>query len=821
MRQGVTSRHCGFESLESRFLLSASPTPVWEKIDDRLNQLSVDLQVGKRNGDAGVVARVDRAKRIQVTVKTIGNPRKVAPQLAALGAKVDYSDKATRVVQAWLPANKLSRAARLSGVARLSYPDYAVVNVTSAGDSILLADKVRSQFAAYGIDGTGIKIGVLSDGANNIAGVGSELPAVTVNPAHPGSGNEGTAMLEIVHDLAPGAQLYFSGVASNTDMTQGISWLVGQGCDVIVDDLGFFGEHYFSDGPIAQAAANAVSQGAVYISASGNYSSNAHWQGQYVQGSSYSAVAGRSGAFHVFSSGDETNDVSIPSTSNGNRAFRVYMQWSDPWGQASNDYDVYLVDAVSGGILASGATTQNGNDQPFESLIYSNTTGATKNAAIKVVKRTAGASRELEFFVFNRTSLQYNVEEDAIFGQQAVTSVMSVAAANATTPDSIAYYSSRGNSTIYTDFAAQTKVVRQTLDGTAIDGVQTRAGQLGYFQANPFFGTSAAAPHAAAIAALVLQAKPALTPAQVSQIMADTATDLTAYGVGYDTSSGAGRYNALDAVFAAFTPPAAPDLTDATDTGISVSDNVTKNNKPTFTGSAPLGSYVRLFSDGVEVAAAQLGSAVSTYSLTPAAAIADGNHLFTVRMSSGVGVALANNSSPSPALAVNIDTTAPLVADAYYNLDNHTLVFQVTEQVSPEPGAGSLTLNNLTTAQSVSVASLNASYSTVTNSAAFRFPGYTGGVLPDGNYFADLSPTLSDAAGNALAAYNGLYFYVLAGDTNMDRSVNFFDLTALSAAYGGAGTWINGDFNADGQINFFDLTALSANYGTTLAPPTE
>lgn len=816
MRPDIPSRHCGFESLESRCLLSSTPLPAWEKIDDRLNQLSVDIQVGKRNSDAGALARVDRAKRIQVTVKTVGNPRKVAPQLAALGAKVEYSDKATRVVQAWLPANKLSRAARLAGVARLSYPDYAVVNVTSAGDSILLADKVRSQFSAYGIDGTGIKIGVLSDGANNIANVGSELPAVTVNPAHPGSGNEGTAMLEIVHDLAPGAQLYFSGVTSSTDMTQGISWLVGQGCDVIVDDLGFFGEHYFSDGPIAQAAANAVNQGVVYVSASGNYSSNAHWQGQYVQGSSFSYIGGRNGNLHEFAPGVESNAVSV----NTGRTLRVFLQWSDAWGASSNDYDLYLADANTGQNLAVSNSTQNGNDNPFESITYTNNSGSTKNALVKIVKRTAGSARELELFTLSAASLQYNIQEDAIFGQQAVTSVISVAAANATTPDSIAYYSSRGNSTIYTDFAAQTKVVRQTLDGTAIDGVQTRIGQLGYFS-NPFFGTSAAAPHAAAIAALVLQAKPSLTPAQVSQVMADTATDMTAYGVGYDTSSGAGRYSALDAVFAAFTPAAAPDLTDATDTGISATDNVTKNNKPTFSGSAPLGSYMRLFSDGVEIAAAQLGSTISTYSLTPAAAIADGNHLITVRMSSGVGVALANNSNPSPALAVNIDTTAPLVADAYFNLDNHTLVFQVTEQVSPEPGAASLTLNNLTTAQSVSVASINASYNTVTNSAAFTFPGYTGGVLPDGNYLADLSPTLSDAAGNVLAAYSGLHFYVLAGDANLDRSVNFFDLTALSAAYGGAGTWMSGDFNADGQINFFDLTALSANYGTSLAPPTE
>ena len=75
--------------------------------------------------------------------------------------------------------------------------------VTSAGDSILEADKVRSDFAAYGIDGTGVKVGVISDGADDRNNVGSDLPTVTVNPALPGDGDEGTAMMEIVHDLAP------------------------------------------------------------------------------------------------------------------------------------------------------------------------------------------------------------------------------------------------------------------------------------------------------------------------------------------------------------------------------------------------------------------------------------------------------------------------------------------------------------------------------------------------------------------------------------------------------------------------------------------
>lgn len=53
----------------------------------------------------------------------------------------------------------------------------------------------------------------------------------------------------------------------------------------------------------------------------------------------------------------------------------------------------------------------------------------------------------------------------------------------------------------------------------------------------------------------------------------------------------------------------------------------------------------------------------------------------------------------------------------------------------------------------------------------------------------------------------------MAGDANADGSVNFSDLTALAANYGGTGGWAEGDFNEDGMVSFHDLTALAANYG--------
>src|SRR6185503_12185078 len=89
--------------------------------------------------------------------------------------------------------------------------DGPVTNVgsqSSQGDAKHRADSAR---AIFGVGGAGVKIGVLSDGVTNLAASQAlgDLGAVTVLPGQAGSGDEGTAMLEIIHDLAPGAQLYF------------------------------------------------------------------------------------------------------------------------------------------------------------------------------------------------------------------------------------------------------------------------------------------------------------------------------------------------------------------------------------------------------------------------------------------------------------------------------------------------------------------------------------------------------------------------------------------------------------------------------------
>ena len=139
--------------------------------------------------------------------------------------------------------------------------------------------------------------------------------------------------------------------------------------------------------------------------------------------------------------------------------------------------------------------------------------------------------------------------------------------------------------------------------------------------------------------------------------------DLTSYGTGYDNTSGYGRFDALGAVYSVFTPTA-PVLLQADDSGYSNTDGITNVTTPRFTGTAPLGSYVRLYVDGSGSPAGtqQSGISQSTYTIVPGSALTSGTHQITVKVAANsTATALSNASS---AASVTIDTTAPSVLGA-------------------------------------------------------------------------------------------------------------------------------------------------------------
>ena len=210
--------------------------------------------------------------------------------------------------------------------------------ITSEGDVTHQAIAVREQ---YGATGGGIKVGVLSDSISHLAQsqAAGELPNVNIIPGQAGTGTgEGTAMLEIVHDLAPSSDLYFAtafgGVAS---FAENIRQLRAAGCHIIVDDVTYFAESPFQDGLIAQAVNEVCTNGALYFSSAGNWGNkndltSSVWEGDFVDGGP--ATIGRGGRFHDFG-GTNFNAVLGGSFLN-----RIDFFWADPLGASTNDYDV-------------------------------------------------------------------------------------------------------------------------------------------------------------------------------------------------------------------------------------------------------------------------------------------------------------------------------------------------------------------------------------------------------------------------------------------------------------------------------------------------
>ena len=146
----------------------------------------------------------------------------------------------------------------------------AAGKATTAGDAVIRANALR----ARGLTGSGVRIGVISDGVGGLAAAraSGDLGEVRVLSNEQG-GNEGTAMLEIVYDIAPGAELYFHDHGDSVlGFNRAVDDLVAAGCTVIVDDVAWPREPFFEDGVIATHLEGLLaSQKLVYVSATGNY----------------------------------------------------------------------------------------------------------------------------------------------------------------------------------------------------------------------------------------------------------------------------------------------------------------------------------------------------------------------------------------------------------------------------------------------------------------------------------------------------------------------------------------------------------------------
>jgi hypothetical protein len=535
----------------------ATRSPAQRKIG---SNLLLDPAAPRGRAMHGAVPQVRSGVEVDAAGATVVDIKgEVTDQLLArieeVGGEVISSFPQHQAVRARLPLDRLEEVAELDEVRSIRAaiePELHQVNV-SEGDTAHRAAEARS---AFGVDGTGVQIGVISDSVDALASLqaSGDLPAVTVLPGQDGvpGTSEGTAMLEIVHDLAPGADLLFATAnGGEARFAQNILDLRAAGADVIVDDVSYFTEPVFQDGIVAQAVELVIADGAQYYSSAGN-SGNLNdgtsgvWEGDF-------APLAAAPSLHDFGSGFGFNPITADTQS------FFTLQWSDAFGASGNDYDLFLLDPSLSQIIAFSNDIQDGNDFPFE-IIDTRQRDDTGNNL--VIIQQSGASARYLHLNANRGRLALATSGQTS-GHSASAGAFSVAAVNVATAfggpfvggpaNPVEPFSSDGPRQIFYDrdgrpitpgnLLAGGGFVRQKPDLAAADGVSTAT--PGFL---PFFGTSAAAPHAAAIGALALSLVPTLTEEQIRQLYRGVALDIE--GVGVDRDSGVGIVSAFPALAA-------------------------------------------------------------------------------------------------------------------------------------------------------------------------------------------------------------------------------------------------------------------------------
>jgi hypothetical protein len=480
--------------------------------------------------------------------------------------------------------------------------------IVSEGDLQLKAAEARAKFS---LSGSGLKVGILSDSFDQAteAADGSGKVATTaaedVESADlPGFGNpcsgetspvqdleddtgaseeedtdEGRAMAQIVHDLAPKARIAFASAFNGEGaFANNIGNLAAAGAKVIADDVFYLEEPYFQDGPVAAAVDEAVNGGVTYLSAAGNNSlldaqgnQVASWETPQFRdaGSCPPAVQELEATNCLdFNPGPQTDRTFGIKVARG-ATLTVDLQWDEPWLGVGTDLDAFLLNSSGNLIASAGDNNVDISQKPLEVLDWSNESGSQRTVQL-VINRFSGDSPRLKFGLiengFGVAGTEYprssggDVVGPTIFGHSGTAAAISVGAVPFDNSAVAEEYSSRGP--VRHDFgpvtgteAAAPLVPPEILskpDVAATDcGLTTFFArfELGGWR---FCGTSAAAPHAAAVAALMLGAKPTATPAEIKAALRESAVEVPN---GDPCSVGAGLVEAVGAIEDLLVPP--------------------------------------------------------------------------------------------------------------------------------------------------------------------------------------------------------------------------------------------------------------------------
>lgn len=519
---------------------------------------SVQQNIGLNNRNGSLVA-VDL-----VTQTTTDELIKEAKDLG-LTAYSSYG----RLVSGWLPVTSIAKLSTLASLQFARSGSPTVLNAGSASNqsSRALGGEVASQ--RFGVNGSGVKIGILSDSFNARGGYANDVASgdlpndVRILADFSGGSDEGRAMAQLIADIAPAAKLMFrtafGGVA---DFANGILELAAAGSDIIVDDVLYLAEPMFQDGIIAQAVNQVVSRGVTYFSSAGNSGRDSYESTFRDSGQTLTINGTNVGRLHDFDPGN-TVDTRQRVRLGVGQTTTISFQWDQPFfsagGQGSkSDYDIYI---LAGNRVVASSRINNVGGDAVELLSFTNSGQfGTTQFDVMITLASGPAATRVKYVAFGGALdiVEFDTNSSTTYGQANAAGAIPIGAAffantpnfgNA--PQLQPFSSAVGTPILFGSGGTRllTPQIRQRLI------VGTDGGNTTFFGSDipqdtdnfpNFFGTSAAAPNVAAIAALMLDANSSLTPQGIFETLRNTAIDFNQ--VGFDNDSGFGLVDGLAAV---------------------------------------------------------------------------------------------------------------------------------------------------------------------------------------------------------------------------------------------------------------------------------
>jgi len=451
--------------------------------------------------------------------------------------------------------NELNTEVDLINFVRPLYPSLQNNGITATqGDGAQKTDAVRDAYRMVvdgeivPVDGRGVKIGVISDSFDKQPFTQKSNATIDVeNGDLPGIGNpngyllpvdvvkefeglvasdEGRAMMHIIHDIVPSAELaFYSGIESPREFELGVEGLDLAGCDVIVDDITFITEPFFRLGRVSEAIqAFTSSPGNAYFSSAGNFGDDGYQT--IFQTSASTPVtnflpSGSDTRAHVFeTNADGSLDVFQRFSVEGGKVYMIVLQWDEPLASqlnttgANSDLDIYIVDDLGRLLVGNNRISDDGD--PTEIIVFQATESGEANILITSANGPPSPGLSMRYVAYRANGLNLLEYGGApTISGHAMTpeanAVASVDFRNADNPVAQPFSSYAG--VLANGFNA-------TINFAAPDGGNTNVASIGNDISgeigdsdpdNPdnfpnFFGTSAAAPHAASAYAILLSA---------------------------------------------------------------------------------------------------------------------------------------------------------------------------------------------------------------------------------------------------------------------------------------------------------------------------